>query len=228
MIHRPSIVLTALCLLAACGGRAQTTGDDTGSGGASSAGRGGSVASRAGASSGGASSAGASGAGASGAVNCATVNCKPLNCPAGSMPVTQPGECCPSSCSVCACPLILCPEGTHSAPATGVCCPSCVADGDAACQAGRAAYTAQRRTLLTKYQAGCASASECVAVPLTNSCEATCSYDAVWYGVTDSFASNLAAFAGMYCSSCTQAPVPKCGSPPTLGCINGQCSVIPK
>jgi len=240
MKHRLSLALTALCalgfaatLLAACGGRALTTreaDDDTGGGGAPGAGRGGSAVSHAGASSAGASGAGASSAGASntggsGAGNCSNVKCASIACPAGSMPIIQPGACCATACSVCAvCPKIACPSGTHYAQLPDNCCPVCIDDGGAACEMGRQAYATERQAILTKYEYGCSNASECVVSAPVNLCEQGCSYAAVWYGVADSFESNLSNAADMYCSNCKQGPIPPCAAPPKPHCINGQCA----
>ncbi|HEY3254951.1 MAG TPA: hypothetical protein VGJ91_13420 [Polyangiaceae bacterium] len=88
---------------------------------------------------------------------------------------------------------------------------------------GRQAYAQQREAILNKYRYGCSSAAECVVLAPVNLCEQGCSYAAVWYGVADSFDSNLSNAAAMYCSSCKQGPTPPCTPPPMPGCINGQC-----
>ena len=248
MKHRPLFASNALCalgfsawLLAACGGRFQTIreveDDDAGgasSAGAPSVGRAGSASSRAGASSGGASSAGASSAGASsgGASSggsgsggqCSTVKCATPMCPPGSTPVTQPGFCCATCSSNCPpCPDIACAPGSHFETLPGNCCPICVEDGEATCKNGRAEYAVLRDVILNKYTVGCAADSECVVIAPRNLCEQGCSYASVWYGVADSFESNLSNAADMYCGSCKPGPIPACAPPPSPHCINAQC-----
>jgi len=248
MNHRFSFVSSALCalalgasLVAACGGRFQAVhevDDDTGSGGsdASSAGRAGAPSAHAGSSSvgtsgstsvgvSGSSSGGVSSAGSSGASGCNNVKCAAPACPVNTAPAVQPGMCCPICVSTCpkVCPTFKCGAGSHVETLPGSCCPTCVDDGAAACQMGQQAYAAYRDALLTKYQFGCASNSECVNIAPVNLCEQGCSYAAVWYGISDSFDTNLSNSAGMYCSSCKQGPVPPCAPPPNAICVGGQC-----
>ena len=213
--------------------------DDTGGGaGAPGAVGGGSTVSHAGSVNVGASGANSSSAGSSSAGSsmggggggaCNNVKCASVTCPAGSMPIVQPGACCATSCSGCGgCPKISCPSGTHSEVFPGNCCPVCVDDAGIACEMGLQAYAAQREAILNKYQYGCSNASECVAIAPLNRCEQGCTYAAVWYGVADSFGSNLSNAADTYCSSCKQGPVPPCVAPPKPHCINGQCAFVPK
>ena len=232
MKHPLSTALSALglgtCLLAACGGRFQTlreVDDDalSGSSGASNAGRGGSASARAGASSAGAPSS----AGAGGSANCATVKCAVPVCPGGTAPQLLAGACC-ATCAPCPCLAIDCPAGTHAETLAGNCCPTCIDDSGPACTMGLQAYAAQREAILHKYRYGCASASECTIIAPVNLCEHGCSYAAVFYGVADSFDSNLSNAAGMYCSSCKQGPIPPCDPPPKAYCFDGQCEIEPK
>ncbi|MEI9951835.1 MAG: hypothetical protein WDO74_23345 [Pseudomonadota bacterium] len=229
MKYRPSLALTALAalglgasLLVACGGRYQATaqGEDdpvsagsssggSSSGGAPSMGRGGSAPARA----------GASGDGA-----CNNVNCTTADCPAGSVPVLAPGACCATCESSCPpCPKVACGTGSHFEQPADTCCPICVDDWSSACQMGVQTYSAQRTAMLKKYSLGCSRSSECVTIAPVNLCEHGCSYGALWYGVADSFESNLSDAADMYCASCPQVPVPPCAPPPMARCINGQC-----
>ena len=253
MNHRFGFASSALCalalgasLLAACGGRFQSVhevDDDTVSGtsGASSAGRAGSTSAHAGSSSvgtSGSTSAGASGstsvggssAGASAGGGCNNIKCAAPACPINTMPALQPGACCATCVSTCPaeCPKIKCTAGAHLETLPGGCCPVCVDDGAAACQMGQQAYAAYRDALLTKYQFGCASNSECVNIAPVNLCEQGCSYAAVWYGISDSFDTNLSNSADMYCSSCKQGPVPPCAPPPIAICVGGQCQYARK
>ena len=261
MKSRFSLTPTILCAFAvatlsfgslgACGGRYQTIreviDDAEGSGGsAPSAGRGGSLVSRAGSSavgaggagiagtsSGGTSSGGTSGggttsAGGGGGGSCIFVKCaSPVKCLGGQEPLTEPGQCCPTKCSLCPlCPMLKCPAGYHLETATSDCCPHCSPDGSLSlCENGKQAYAKLRAEFLNKYSYGCASNSECAIIAPVNMCEQGCSYSAVWYGVADSFETNLANAAAANCSSCTQGPIPPCVPPPTPQCINGQCSL---
>gem|GEM_PF-1413699 len=234
----------------ACGGRYQTIreafDDAAGSGGsAPNAGSGGSVASRAGSSavgaggagiagtsSGGTSSAGTSNAGTTssggaGGSGCAFVKCSsPVKCLNGQEPLTEPGQCCPTKCSLCPlCPMLKCPAGYHVETAASDCCPHCSPDGNLGlCEKGKQQYAALRAEFLKKYSYGCASNSECAIIAPVNLCEQGCSYAAVWYGVADSFETNLSNAADANCSSCTQGPIPPCDPPSTPKCVNGQCS----
>lgn len=231
----------AMLSAAACGGRYQTFGevvdDAAGRGGSSSnAGRGGSVSSSAGSSaggtangvggsnSGGTSSAGSSAAG-SGGVDCRLAKCVPLTCLNGQQALTEPGQCCPSRCSGCpVCKVTPCPTGSHFETVASDCCGQCVPDANAgACAQGRQAYAKQRQAMAEKYSYGCASSSECVTVAPVNSCEQGCAYATVWYGIADSFESNLSNLAAMTCSSCMQGPIPPCAAPKPPVCINARC-----
>jgi hypothetical protein len=236
--------MTALCafglgalLLEACGGRVQTLREveqETESGGgAASAGRGsgpssGGTTSGAGATSFGGTTSGAGATSFGGAASggaCSTVKCAALACAPGSSPVFKPGACC-AVCTVnCpgACPLIECGAGTRAQTLPGSCCPTCVADGAAACKMGLSAYASQREAILDKYRYGCASASECAVIAPVNLCDSGCSYAAVWYGVADSFESNLSNAADMFCASCPPMPQPPCTPPSMPRCIDGQC-----
>jgi hypothetical protein len=250
MKHRSLLAQTALAalglgvlLLAACGGRYQITRDvedDTVSGGSSSGGAsspGGSAPSHAGSSSAGSPSAGSSSAGSSSAGassagsgaggDCINVKCASVpKCLGGTTPVIQPGQCCPTSCSICPpCPMVGCPAGTHLETAASDCCPSCVSDADAFCRKGQQAYAMQREEILNKYRYGCASNSECVTLAPVNLCEQGCSYAAVWYGVADSFESNLSNAADTYCGGCKLGPIPPCVPPPAPICFDGQCQL---
>lgn len=251
MHSRRSTALSALALgaslFAACGGRYQTQreiDDDT----VSSAGRAGSAPSRGGANNAGAptgagatagmaatsgggltSFAGAtSSAGASSGGACGLVDCAAPACPAGTMPVIPPGACCASCTSCGLCPAFECAPGFHFEMLAGNCCPTCVADADALCRKGQQAYAVQRANMLSKYQFGCASDNECVTVAPANACEQGCGYATVWYGVADSFESNLLNAAVMYCSSCKLGPIPPCVPPPSPRCISGSCQFAPK
>jgi hypothetical protein len=248
MTLRCSLIQTAFCafglaaLLGACGGRVQTTrqfDDDTaGSGGAPSAGRGGSVQGRAGASTGGTGiggsrSVGASGggtsssAGSGGGDGCRFAKCLPLKCLGGQQPLTEPGQCCPTQCSACPpCPMLQCPTGYHNEVAAGDCCPHCAPDMTMdACVKGQQEYRKVREQMAEKYSYGCASDSECVIVAPATACE-FCSYAAIWYGLTDSFESNLSNLAAMQCSTCPVVPIPPCVPlPVAASCKSGRCSL---
>jgi len=242
MKHRHSLTMTALgalglgaLLLPACGGRFQTireVEDETAAGRSSTGGAGasqggaapsaGGAPSSAGApnSGGGPSSAGAPSSGGS----CNNVKCTIPDCPAGSVPVYAPGACCATCSTTCApCPKIYCTAGTHAETLPGSCCPTCVVDSGIPCEKGRREYAVQREAILNKYRYGCSSASECVVIAPLNLCESGCSYAPVWYGVADSFESNLSNAADMYCASCMLMPQPPCTPPTTLQCIDGQC-----
>jgi hypothetical protein len=248
MKHRSSLTVTALCalglsalLLEACGGRVQTLREleeDPESGGRSTSSAGatgragapsnGGAPSSAGAASGvgATSSGGASSAGGASGGGCSR-ECATPACPPGSFPAFEPGACCAICVSNCggACPLIKCAAGTRPETPPGSCCPICVDDGNAACRMGRTAYASQRETLLTKYSYGCASASECVVIAPVNSCESGCSYAAVWYGIADSFQSNLSNMAHKFCETCQGMPEPPCAPPLAPRCIGGQCQL---
>lgn len=253
MKHRFSLAQTALCVFglaalmsAACGGRYQTIrlidDDSAGSGGsAPNAGRGGSVSSRAGSGTGGAGIAGTSSGGASrggsggvsssgagGGGGCMFVKCaNPIKCLVGQEAVTEPGQCCPTKCTACPpCPMLKCAAGYHLETAAGECCPRCSPDANVGlCEKGQQEYRAFRAELLNKYSYGCASNSECVLIAPVNLCEQGCSYAVVWYGVADSFDTNLSNAADMTCSSCPQGPIPPCAAPPTPKCVAGQCAL---
>jgi hypothetical protein len=135
---------TSLCLAFACGGSSFSSGEggDAGSPSAGSTSKSGSSST---AGQGGASSSGGSkgmglagtvafaGSVGTGGMSCGLVLCASPECPDGEMPVTPPGECCPScptpqiGCEGVMCePVMSCGAGYEHGRPAGACCDGCV------------------------------------------------------------------------------------------------------
>lgn len=223
-----------LLLSSACGGRAVTIegsspGGSAGTGGATEvagATNVGGAGGKAGASSAGSPGAGAPSGGAGS--NCNQVECPPIACGAGATLVTEPGACCPTCESNCAsrpCADIACPSGYQLMTLPGQCCPNCVLDPMLDCATGQQLYQQGRAQLTDKYQEGCTSDAECIAVAPVNACETGCSYVAI-LGVTfNDLTSNLASAAMMDCANCGPTPSRICGPLPSVSCVQGQCEI---
>jgi hypothetical protein len=145
--------------VAACGGAMFSPRDDGANGGSSSGGKSSQGASssiagataKGGSTSGGSTSVGGTratagttstaGSGVGGSMNCQAVDCAYPLCSDGQMPVTYPGQCCPTcppplqGCANVVCqPVMACPAGYTISQPPGACCEGCVPkQGGVAC-----------------------------------------------------------------------------------------------
>ena len=243
---RANRMRTVLCvsasLIAACGGRTGSDGNETigtGSDGATGGGlsyttTGGALPETGGTpwtySTGGAPMPATGGkafsTGGSSAVSCAGVVCAaiPTTC---TQIVQAPGACCPtcldSGCPPCT--IVVCLAGTHAETAVGACCATCVADPPDACTTGQQSYASMRASMMDKYgSSGCKNSTECVIIPENNSCTWTCGI-ATPSSMSSSFQSNLDSSAKSYCASCKPPPAVLCELM-VPACVNSKCVAV--
>jgi hypothetical protein len=122
-----------------------------------------------------------------------------------------------------ACPGLTCASGYMSQLLPDDCCPSCGPIPAVDCATGMMSYQQERDQLVDKYQDGCRTAADCVAVTLVNQCESGCYSVAIWSGALDDLNQNLGGAAKMDCVNCMQGPLPPCVPPQSPICVQGEC-----
>lgn len=191
-------VLLSWGLSAACGGRYEPGGEETGAGGISVGQAG--VASRGGMpSSGGAPSAGTTSAGA-----------------VTSTSGTGAG-------GGCSCDVPVCPPGQHIVPSLSGCCSECVFDET--CDVQRKNYVSYRGSMVAKFfPFKCSQKSDCITYYDHNECQAPSCGILIDAASRVSLDATLASFARMHCDPrCPPVPVPPCDAPTTINCFRGYC-----
>lgn len=161
---------------------------------------------------------------------CASARCQVLECGSGMIPISLPGECCPTmcvpdDCSTVDCPPLACPAGTHETTTKGSCCKKCANDsaGGGTCeegQTGYASFLAQR--LGSADVASCNTDADCRLVSLDNLCGVSCGTPVSVRGAATLIA-GADAYADAHCAACL-APTP---CPPVERfaiCAGGTCS----